>query len=712
MDKVTNQLSFFGTHNHSEFSNINSFLDSIIKVKDLILRANELNYCGVAITEHGNISSHIQALTLTKELKKQGKIPQDFTVALGVEAYIVDETEMYERVNANQPTTFYHTVLIAKDEIGHRQIRELVTRSYERSFTYKGILRTPMFYRDFEEVLGDEKGHLIMTTACLGGFMGKTVTEMLKHDESERMPYKNKIYNYINWLFETFGQDFYLELQPSFNEEQVAYNQMLVKIAKAYQVKLTVATDTHYLNKEDKEIHEAFLTSDKNGEGGRELGDFYNDTYLHSVSEMIEKLNYLELDDVITAIKNTEMISKGIKEYDLDHPQIIPKVPLPPKVEWGVYEELYELAKNYENIQAMIDSNEIYDNYLINQAFKGLVDKNIPKSKYKEKLERLNIECYELIGITKSKGQPISAYFITMAKCVDLIWESGSIVGTSRGSGAGYELNYLLGITQVSPLEQGIEMPHWRFISAERPDYPDIDIDIPSHMRQRVFDVLTQYFESIGGSIVRVATFGTETAKSAIRTAGRGLGVNSDVLNHLSSLIPIHRGKVQDLLTTYQGNDEVEPVAEFKRICDEYSAQGIDLIGTALKIEGLVNRRSSHACGALICNESFTKYNAVMTAPSGEFITAWNLGECEYTGLIKYDFLNTKIESIIQVTLELLIEAGKMEWQGSLRKTYDKYLHPDVLDKTTKEMWDKFKNGEVISAFQFETTVCKSGSLQ
>ena len=222
-------------------------------------------------------------------------------------------------------------------------------------------------------------------------------------------------------------------------------------------------------------------------------------------------------------------------------------------------------------------------------------------------------------------------------------------------------------------------------------------------MRQKVFDVLTQYFESIGGSIIRVATFGTETAKSAIRTAGRGLGVNSDVLNHLSSLIPIHRGKVQDLLTTYQGNDEVEPVAEFKRICDEYSAQGIDLIGTALKIEGLVNRRSSHACGALICNESFTKYNAVMTAPSGEFITAWNLGECEYAGLIKYDYLNTKIESVIQVALELLVEAGKMEWQGSLRKTYNKYLHPDVLDKNTEEMWDKFKKGEVISAFQFET---------
>ena len=60
-----------------------------------------------------------------------------------------------------------------------------------------------------------------------------------------------------------------------------------------------------------------------------------------------------------------------------------------------------------------------------------------------------------------------------MAKCVDLIWECGSIIGTSRGSGAGYELNYLLGITQVSPLEQGIEMPHWRFISSERPDYPD-----------------------------------------------------------------------------------------------------------------------------------------------------------------------------------------------------------------------------------------------
>lgn len=698
-------LFYLDAHNHTEFSNTNGFLDSTIKVKELILRAYELGYKGIAITDHANISAHVQAIQITKDLKKSGKISEDFKVVLGVEAYVVNEQEMTNNISKNKPNRFYHMVILATNEKGHEAIHKISTQSFLQSFTHRGVLRTPIFYHQLSELMKNfQKGDLIITTACLGGFMGQVVSNLINTSlEEEQQQYKKDIYQFVCWALDTFGEDnVFFELQPSLMEEQVAYNQMLVKIANAYQIPYVVATDTHYLNKEDREVHEAFLTSDS-GDTDRELGDFYDSTYLHSFEEFYEKMGYLGEEVITNAINNTKLIYDKCKEYDLYKNQVIPKIPLPPKNEWGTYEELYQMAKGYKSIQAMIDSPEPYDNYLINLAFKGMIDKGIPKEKYKEKLARIDIECYELIGISKAKGQPISSYFITMAKCVDLIWESGSIIGPSRGSCAGFELNYVLGISQVSPLEQGIEMPHWRFISAERPDYPDIDIDIPSHMRQKVFDVLTHYFGEIGGSIIRVATFGTETAKSAIRTAGRGLGINSDVLNHLSSLIPVHRGKVQDLLTTYQGNDEVEPVAEFKRICDDYSAQGIDLIGTALRIEGLVNKRSSHACGALICNDDFTKYNSIMTAPSGEYTTAFNLSESEYTGLIKYDFLNTKIESIIQVAMMLLIEAGHMEWQGTLRKTYDKYLHPDVLDETTEEMWDKFKNGELIGAFQFET---------
>ncbi len=229
----------------------------------------------------------------------------------------------------------------------------------------------------------------------------------------------------------------------------------------------------------------------------------------------------------------------------------------------------------------------------------------------------------------------------------------------------------------------------------------DIDIDIPSHKRERVFDTVRKYLESIGGNITRVATFGTKTGKSAITTACRGVGVDSDTAKHLSSLIPIERGKVRDLHTCYYGKGDIKPIAEFVNICNQYAH--LNLIEVAFGIEGMVDSRSVHSCGVVITNTDITDHNAVMVAGNGEFITAWSLSECEYTGGIKYDFLNLKSGTMIQLAFENLIKAGHMEWQGSLRATYEKYLMPHLLDKDNQEMWYKLNHQQILSAFQFES---------
>ena len=471
---MSETIRFFGTHTHTMYSNIGSFKDSTVKIKDLMLKAHELGHQGLAITDHANISAHIQALQTVKALKKEGTLPATFKLGLGVEGYVVDEEKMKREVEANQRTNFYHMVLIAKDEIGHHQLRQLTTEAYKRSFTYRGILRVPMFYTDFERIIGTNKGHLVATSACLGGYLGKVVTDMLKHPENERQAHKDKIYEFMCWALDIFGEgNFYLELQPSYNQEQIDYNQMLMKIAKAYQVPLTIATDVHYLRPENQATHSIFLKSDEKNSGGRELGDFYNDTYLHTIEEMWEKLSYMGEEDFKQAIFNTHQIATQIQDYDLAHDQIIPKIPLPPRMEWGHYPELYEEAKKYPNIWQMATNDEPYDNYLINLIFKGMTEKEVPKEEWEKRLKRIDLECYELIGISKAKKQPLSAYFITLQKCMDLIWEeANSITGTSRGSSAGYETSFMLGITQLSPLDQPVEMPHWRFLSSERIDLP------------------------------------------------------------------------------------------------------------------------------------------------------------------------------------------------------------------------------------------------
>jgi DNA polymerase-3 subunit alpha len=696
-------IDFVHLHCHSDYSNLR-LLDSINKIPNMIKYVASLGQNALALTDHETISGHVKFLKAVKELKEKKEIPEDFKPILGNEIYLLpSEEEMNEKIENGESVKFYHFLLLAKDKEGHKLIRKLSSRAWGRMFSYKGLDRVPTFHADIEEIVGDNKGHLIASTACLGSYFAQNVLALLDENCKDPIHYKKKIHHFINWCIDMFGKDdFYIEIQPSKeSKEQIEYNKMAIKIAKAYGLKFLVSTDAHYLQPTDRNIHKAYLTADEEDGGDREVDEFYHSTHFFTADLLVDYLDYLDQEDLIQAVKNTKEIAEKVEFYDLAHKQIIPRIKLPDETEWFYDENLYRMARQYEYINEMINSDEIYNRYLISQVLCGLKNK-IKKSDYKQTFERINIECKETLEISKAKDEPVSSYFITMQKNIDIIWEEAkSIVGTSRGSAAGFIMNYLLGITQINPLKQdGIEMPHWRFISGHRPEYPDIDIDISSHKRDVAFQCLQKYYESIGGKVVRVCTFGTETSKSTILTAARGLGINNDVALYLSSLIPVERGFVWSIEDCYYGNEEKgrQPVADFKKTIDKYEG----LLEVALGIQGLINKRSSHAAGVLIVNEDFTERNAIMQTPSKEIVSQFNLEDSEYVGNIKYDILNTKTCSMIQVTLEMLIEYGKIEWQGSLRKTYDKYLHPDVIDRTTPEMWQLLNDGKLISAFQFD----------
>ncbi|MEG2786446.1 MAG: PHP domain-containing protein [Romboutsia sp.] len=704
------QECFVHLHVHSEYSNLR-LLDSINKIKDMILYVSSLGQKALALTDHESLSGHIEFILTVEELKKQGYIPHDFKVILGNEIYLVDERTMHNEIEINNTTSFYHFLLLAKDNIGHRQLRELSTRAWERMFNYKNMDRVPTYYSDFEEVVANDRGHLIGSTACLGGYFPKLVNQLLVEDEDEIENIKDKIDDFIVWCINMFGEDdFYIELQPSLNEIQINFNKKAIEIANAYKIKYMITTDSHYLTTESKGIHEAYLTSNEDGNSNREIGEFYQGTHFFKSDELIDCMNYLSPTELVEAISNTQSIANKVSGYNLAHDQVIPLTPIKSSDKWFKDEELYSIAREYDYISKMIDSKDnVYNQYLVNLAIKGIRDKIKNQDDYKEVFNRVNIECKEILGISKAKKQPVSGYFTTMEKIIDIIWEDAeAIVPPGRGSAGGYIIDYLVGITQVNPLVQGVELPHFRFISAERPDYPDIDIDIPSHKRNKVFDEVKKYYKSIGGDLVRVCTFGRETAKSAIQTTCRGLKINGDIGLYLSSLVPVERGKVWSISDCYYGNPEKNrnPITEFKNIIDEWSyKKSKNIIEVALGIEGLINKRSSHACGVLPVNEAFTKHNAKMRTPSGELVSQFDLHHSEYAGDLKYDFLNTKTASMIQKTLEMLVEYKKIEWQGTLRKTYDRYLHPDVIDRDSESLWKQLSEGSLISAFQYDSPV-------
>lgn len=217
--------------------------------------------------------------------------------------------------------------------------------------------------------------------------------------------------------------------------------------------------------------------------------------------------------------------------------------------------------------------------------------------------------------------------------------------------------------------------------------------------------MVTSMCKNIGGDSVSVCTFGTEGSRSAILTACRGMGLSNDIGQYLSSLIGQNRGFSYSLEDTYYGNadKDISPSKEFKEEIDKYPG----LFKTACVISGLITRLGSHACGRLLYNGNVFDMNALSTTPSGIRVSQFDLSDSEKMGSIKYDFLSTDALDKIHTCLNLLMEDGYIKWQGDLRSTYNKYIHPDVLDRTTKEMWDMLNAGKIISAFQMDSVVAK-----
>ena len=601
MYNVVNDI-LINCHTHGEYSNLR-LKDSTNKIKDVILYvANKLGQSGFALTDHEMLGGHLKFMSTVNELKRNGEIPETFTPILGNEIYLLDEDDMNQRLQNKERIDFTHFILIALDDEGHAQLRELSTRAWSRMFNYKGLDRVPTYYTDLEEIIGQNQGHLVGSTACLGGRLGKSILRE-QYDEAEQ---------FIEWGNKVFGEgNFYLEMQPHKSLRTVGYDG-IEKDHEQYTVnswiqerghQTIITTDAHYLTEEGRRLHETFLKSDEDEEmfssGGREVGDFYETTYFMSTQEIKKWLYYLDENFINECLLNTWKIKERVKGYNLFRNQVIPQIPLPAKSEWYWDDDIADIIydNSLDSILDLIESENPYDNYLVSLCMYGIRERNIPKEEWLETLERLNDEAYELIGISGAKEAVISAYFITMHKFIEIIWEEAqAFVGVSRGSGAGFMTNYLLQIVQINPLKQPTEMPLWRFISSARPELPDIDIDISSHKRDLAFQKVHDYMVSNGGDVVRVGIFKTESSKSAMQTACRGLGIPSDIGLFLSSLIPVVRGNTRSLHDTYYGNEDegLEPVTEFVNQVDKYEG----LLETALGIEGLISGRSSHACFA------------------------------------------------------------------------------------------------------------------
>lgn len=198
-----------------------------------------------------------------------------------------------------------------------------------------------------------------------------------------------------------------------------------------------------------------------------------------------------------------------------------------------------------------------------------------------------------------------------------------------------------------------------------------------------------------------VCTFGTCGTKSALKTAARGLGIDEEIVSYLGSMVPNERGFDWTLDQCYYGDEEHNAITAFKDEIDQYP----DLWAVAHKIEGLVVSLGQHASGIVCVNGDINDYNSIMQTRSGTLVTALELHDSEACGLIKYDMLTVSALDRIRQCFNYLLENHEIDWQGSLKATYDKYLNPKVLDYTDPKMWDMVDRGDITALFQFDTAV-------
>ena len=678
-------------HNHTDWSNL-KLRDSTNTINSLLNLALDFGHKCIAFTEHESTSNAIAVEEAYNKIKEKNP---DFKVIRGNEIYLVRDGLTAENFN-KEIDYYYHFILLAKDAIGHQQLRELSTRAWMRSFVERKQTRTPTYYGDLIEIIGSNPGHVVGSTACIGGAVGRQLLKyrqkQLLLNETDTQLYSN-ILDWCQKIENIFGKcNFYLELQPSFDEEQVYVNKEILKISDTLNIPYIITNDSHYGIKEEAPLHKAFLNAQ---DGDREVDKFYATTYLMKDEEIKEfMLPIMSEQEIQKAYDSIQKIADMCEDYSLKKPLHIPRL------KWKKANPIKDVNYWLNNIPALnkfYESEYEEDNLLAKIIMNAIEeDEQYQTQDTYIEINACLLDTWVSSEVNKSRW---SAYFLNLQTIIDLCWRHGTLVGCGRGSGVGFILLNLLGITQINPLREKTATFRWRFLNPERASVLDVDVDIESSKRAHILSAFREEYGEL--RVANVMTIGTEKAKSAIQTAARGLGIDVDEARYLSSLITAERGDARTLKQSYYGDPEqgIAPNATFRREMDNNYPE---LWEVAQKIEGLICRTGVHAGGVIFVDEDFTNSCALMRAPSGEIITQFHLHDAEKVGLIKYDILSVEALDRIHVCLDLLEEYEYIPNYNNLKEKYENTIGIYKLERENKDMWKMCWDYRIIDLFQMD----------
>ena len=239
-------------------------------------------------------------------------------------------------------------------------LRELSSNSWINSYYDRGMERVPTLKSELAAIINKYgKGHIIGSSACLGSELDYCILEMDKAEKLNnlegKIEYYNRIVNFVEWCKEQFNDDYYFEIQPAQSKEQLIVNRRMKALADYFKVKIIVTTDAHYLKKEDRWVHKAFLNSKQ---GDREVDEFYAAAYLQTTEEIIENLKGTDLD-YYELEKNTLEIKNKIQDFGFARKQQVPQVEVKdyPKISSSI---------GYKTLDYLYQSDNQQERYWVN----------------------------------------------------------------------------------------------------------------------------------------------------------------------------------------------------------------------------------------------------------------------------------------------------------------------------------------------------------
>ncbi|QNB47670.1 DNA polymerase III subunit alpha [Thermanaerosceptrum fracticalcis] len=484
-----------------------------------------------------------------------------------------------------------------------------------------------------KELLKKYHKGLIALSACLAG----EVPALLLEGKEEEARVAALDYQDI------FGRDnFFLELQDHGLAEQHQVNSGLLRIARDTRIPLVATNDVHYTRRNDAAIQDILLCI----QTGKTLQDQdrmrfeTEEFYLKSAEEM-----RLLFGDYPEALANTVRIAERCQVDFKFGENFLP---------------FYEVPHGYN-----------VDTYLEHLCQQGLRER-YPKIEPKHQ-ERL---AYEL-SIIKKMGY--SSYFLIVWDFIHYAKKQGIFVGPGRGSAAGSLVSYCLGITDIDPLKYDLLFE--RFLNPERVSMPDIDIDFCFERRGEIIEYVVEKYGA--DRVAQIITFGTMAARAAIRDAGRAMNVPLALVDKVAKLVPSELGITID--RALEVSPELVQLAEEDNVVKQ-------LLMTARALEGMPRHAGTHAAGIVISQRPLDQHLPLQKTTEGLVSTQFDKDTVEEIGLLKMDLLGLRTLTVINNTVELIVQSQ------------NKQLDINRVPLDDKKTYELLSEGDTIGVFQLESS--------